>query len=96
MPCYSELKVAKKNSTDTLLLHALDFLTNPTFEKDRESAVTGLFYALVEKAHGASNFDKWLPPEIKSKIVAAMLNINLVSPKASRTLRVVLDEVTPL
>ena len=57
--------------------------------------MTGLFYALVEKSRGAARFDAGMTLELKAKTIAAMLNVNLCSPKACRTLRVVLGDVTP-
>jgi hypothetical protein len=84
-----------RSPSETILFHAVDFLSNPLYEEDRKSAVTGLFYALVEKSRGATRFDASLSPELKSKTIAAILNVNLVSAKAARVLRTVLEDVTP-
>ena len=80
---------------ETFLYRSSDFLTNQKCKADRDSAVLGLYKALVARAKGARTFDTGMDPSLKAKTLAAALNVNLISPKSGRMLHIVLDEVCP-
>ena len=80
---------------DTFLYRSADFLSNPAHKADRDSAVLDLYKALVARSKGGRFFDSDMQPSLKAKTLAAALNVNVISPKAGRTLRVVLDDLSP-
>ena len=84
-----------KTPDKVFLEQAVHFLTSEKYKADRSSVCHGLWRALVARTHGGAQFNKLMSDELQDKVLDGILNVHLVSPKANRQLREVLDRILP-